>query len=199
MSLQYKTSRLQVEKWSSVVLLVQLEACIKKEWFLKKLWSRHTHQKKPFLFVTWQHRYLYKHRVITLKNNKTQPQTNMETTVTSYPIYKGEVWGWLSLYAYLSSNSCLGRPTTSPGLARTDEGLLPPPTDPPPTLLPPALTALLLLCSFSSKGNILSLHQLSHLTFYLEQWKNLLQNKMTLILEKSTFFLSSVFSQMFFS
>lgn len=132
MSLQYKTSRLQVEKWSSVVLLVQLEACIKKEWFLKKLWSRHTHQKKPFLFVTWQHRYLYKHRVITLKNNKTQPQTNMETTVTSYPIYKGEVWGWLSLYAYLSSNSCLGRPTTSPGLARTDEGLLPPPTDPPP-------------------------------------------------------------------
>ena len=66
------------------------------------------------------------------KNNKTQPQTNMETTVTSYPIYKGEVWGWLSLYAYLSSNSCLGRPTTSPGLARTDEGLLPPPPDPPP-------------------------------------------------------------------
>lgn len=158
------TRQTAVERLNSIILLVQLETCIRKRWFLKNFWSTHPRNTKTSSLL-FDNTDTYIHKVFILKNNRTQPQTHMRTTVISYSIYRSEPWRWLSLHSpfccskflsWVSHNFprlSMGRWESAFSTCRF------------PILSPSAPTALLPLHSFSNEGKALPLLTLSHLTF----------------------------------
>lgn len=127
----------------------------------------HAHKKTSLCYLITQI-LTYIHKAIILKNNKTLPQTDMKTTVISYPVYRKELWCWFTLYSclFLQILAFLGVPQLPQALHETMREFLYPPTDS-PILLPSAWQ----LCyhstpsNSSSTGDTLSLLPLKKLSF----------------------------------
>lgn len=100
------------------ILLVHLDVCIRKEWYWKNFWSRQTQKTPPLLLDNTD---TYIHKAIILKNNKALPQTDMKTTVISYPVYRKELWCWFTLYSclFLQILAFLGVPQLPQALHET--------------------------------------------------------------------------------
>lgn len=80
----------------------------------------HAHKKTSLCYLITQI-LTYIHKAIILKNNKTLPQTDMKTTVISYPVYRKELWCWFTLYSclFLQILAFLGVPQLPQALHET--------------------------------------------------------------------------------
>lgn len=159
-----------VENLRSIIFLVQLGICIRKRWYLKNFWSTHT--KKPSLPFLLSFLYLNTdtciRKVIILKNNKTQPQTHMRTTVISSSIYRQELWCRFSLHAFPLLQILV---LVVPQLPQAQHGKMKESAVSSDKVPPSSSLQHWRLCyrfpppGFSNKGNTLSLFRLTHLTF----------------------------------